>query len=82
MIFYFQKLSISKDIDDKKKSEELDKTLQPIHQIMFIESNPSPVKFAAKLLGLCEDDVRLPLVKITEDTKKSVKSAMSHANLI
>ena len=38
---------------------------------MFIESNPSPVKYAAKLLGLCDDDVRLPLVKFTEPTKES-----------
>ena len=37
---------------------------------MFVESNPSPVKFAAKLLNLCDDNVRLPLVKVTENTKK------------
>ena len=37
---------------------------------MFIESNPSPVKYAAKLLGLCDDEVRLPLVKITKTTKE------------
>ena len=49
---------------------------------MFIESNPSPVKYAAKLLKLCEDEVRLPLVKITEETKKTVKSAMKNADLI
>ena len=33
---------------------------------MFVESNPSPVKYAAKLLGLCDDAARLPLVKVTE----------------
>ena len=42
---------------------------------MFIESNPSPVKYAAKLLGLCEDDVRLPLVKVTEKSTKEIKKA-------
>ena len=47
---------------------------------MFIESNPSPVKYAAKLLGLCEDDVRLPLVKVTEPTKEAVKKALVSAN--
>ena len=49
---------------------------------MFIESNPSPVKFAAKLLNLCEDDVRLPLVKVTEPTKEIIKKAFKSAKLI
>jgi len=49
---------------------------------MFIESNPSPVKYAAKLLGLCEDDVRLPLVKVTETTKDAVKKALVLAKLL
>ena len=78
----FQKLSISKKENEKKEAEKLDKILQPIHIAMFIESNPSPVKYAAKLLGLCEDDVRLPLVKITENTKKAVKKALVSANLL
>ncbi len=78
----FQKLSISKKENEKKEAEKIDKILQPIHTSMFIESNPSPVKYAAKLLGLCEDDVRLPLVKITENTKKAVKKALASANLL
>ena len=49
---------------------------------MFVESNPSPVKFAAKLLGLCDDDVRLPLVKVTETTKEIVKKALQSAKLV
>ena len=49
---------------------------------MFIESNPSPVKYAAKLLGLCEDDVRLPLVKVTELTKEAVKKVLVSAKLL
>ena len=61
---------------------KLDKILQPIHNSMFIESNPSPVKYAAKLLGLCGDDVRLPLVKVTEPTKETVKKALLSANLL
>ena len=56
--------------------------LMPLHKSLFIESSPSPVKYAASLLNLCSDDVRLPLVKITEETKKTVRSAMTHANLI
>ena len=78
----FQKFSISKNDNEKKEAEKLDKILQPIHNSMFIESNPSPVKYAAKLLGLCQDDVRLPLVKVTEPTKEAVKKALVSANLL
>ena len=42
---------------------------------MFVESNPSPVKYAAKLLDLCDDHVRLPLVKVTDDTKEYCKKS-------
>mgnify|MGYP006105460451 CR=1 FL=1 len=78
----FQKFSISENDHEKKEAERLDKILQPIHNSMFIESNPSPVKYAAKLLGLCEDDVRLPLVKVTEPTKEAVKKALKSAKLL
>ena len=49
---------------------------------MFVESNPSPVKYAAKLMNLCDDDVRLPLVKVTDSTKEIVKKAIETAKLI
>ena len=78
----FQKCSISKVDSQKKDAERLDKILQPIHSSMFIESNPSPVKYAAKLLELCGDDVRLPLVKVTSSTKEAVKKALLSANLL
>ena len=78
----FQKLSKSKIDDEIKEAQKLDQILQPLHKNLFIESNPSPVKYAAKLLGLCEDEVRLPLVKITDKTKEEVKKALSIANLI
>ena len=78
----FQKASTSPSNKDKEKAFNLDAILQPIHSSMFIESNPSPVKYAAKLLGLCEDDVRLPLVKVTESTKKIIKKALVSANLL
>jgi len=78
----FQKYSISKSDIEIKEAKRLDKILQPIHNAMFIESNPSPVKYAAKLLGLCEDNVRLPLVKITNPTKEIVKKVLVSANLL
>ena len=78
----FQKFSVSSNDNDQKEAKKLDKILQPIHNSMFIESNPSPVKYAAKLLNLCSDDVRLPLVKVTESTKEIVKNTLKSAKLI
>ena len=78
----FQKFSVMNDEKSKSESEKLNEILQPVHHSMFVESNPSPVKYAAKLLNLCEDDVRLPLVKVTDSTKEIVKKALKSANLI
>ena len=78
----FQKFSISKSDNEKKEAERIDKVLQPVHKSMFIESNPSPVKYAAKLLNLCSDDVRLPLVQVTNPTKEAIKKALQSAKLI
>ena len=64
------------------KAKEINEKLLPLHKSLFIESSPSPVKYAASLLNLSSEDVRLPLVKITDETKKEVKSAMSYADLI
>ena len=77
-----QKFSVSSLENEKKEAEKIDKLLQPIHKSLFIESNPSPVKYAAKLLNLCSDDVRLPLVKITKSTQEEVKKALLSAKLI
>ena len=78
----FQKFSVMKDEKSISEAVKLDNILQPIHHSMFVESNPSPVKYAAKLLNLCEDDVRLPLVKVTEPTKEIIKKALKSAKLI
>ena len=77
-----QKFSKSKNKDELKKAEEIDKKLQPVHKSLFIESNPSPVKYAAKLIGLCDDNVRLPLVTVLDTTKNEVKKALLSAELI
>ena len=53
-----------------------------LHKALFIESNPSPVKYAASLLNLSSEEVRLPLVKITEKTKKEVQEALKFAKLL
>ena len=77
-----QKFSKSKSANEIKEAEKIDKILQPLHKSLFIESNPAPVKFAAKLLGLCSDEIRLPLVKIKKETQEEVKKALSFAKLI
>ena len=56
--------------------------LMPLHRALFVESSPAPVKYAASLLGLCENRVRLPLVRVRPDTEIQVRDAMSHAGLI
>ena len=76
-----QRLSKSKNKEEVQKAEDIDKILQPLHKALFIESNPAPVKYAAKVLGLCSDEIRLPLVNIKEDTERKVEIALAHANL-
>ena len=79
----FQEASLSKNNSNLlAKAKEINDKLMPLHKSLFIESSPSPVKYAASLLNLSAEDVRLPLVKITEETKKTIRSAMVHANLI
>ena len=77
-----QKLSKSKSDYDTTEAERIDSLLQPVHKALFIESNPAPVKYAAKLLGLCDDPVRLPLVSIMEETKVKVRNSLISAKLL
>jgi 4-hydroxy-tetrahydrodipicolinate synthase len=77
-----QKFSKSNSDNEIQEAERIDQKLQPLHKSLFIESNPSPVKYAAKLLNLCDDEVRLPLVKITKNTQEEVKKALISAKLI
>ena len=78
----FQKFSKINDERSKQETLKINKILEPVHQSMFIESNPSPVKYAAKLLNLCDDAVRLPLVKVTDTTKLKISEALKSAKLI
>ena len=78
----FQKFSVSQNENDIIEAKKLDNILQPVHDAMFVESNPSPVKFAAKLMNLCDDEVRLPMVKVTDNTQKIVRETLQSAKLI
>lgn len=61
---------------------EINERLLPLHDALFCETSPGPVKYAANLLGLCSADARLPICEIAEESKKKVASAMRHAGLI
>ena len=78
----FQKYSKSKSDNELKEAERIDQMLQPLHKALFIESNPAPAKYAAKLLGLCSDEIRLPLVKIKKETQEEIKKALSSAKIL
>ncbi len=77
-----QKYSKSKNDNEIKEAERIDNILQPLHKSLFLESNPAPVKYAANLLGLCGDEIRLPLVKIKKETQEEVRKALTSAKLI
>jgi 4-hydroxy-tetrahydrodipicolinate synthase len=56
--------------------------LMPLHQSLFIETSPAPVKYALSVLGKCDDTVRLPMVVLSDKSKAEVREAMVHAGLI
>ena len=77
--------SCSLNLNDNKnltRANEINKLLSPLHKALFIESNPSPVKYAASLLKLSPPTVRLPLVEVMESTKKEVQKALEVAKLL
>jgi 4-hydroxy-tetrahydrodipicolinate synthase len=66
---------------DLAKVSEINDKLIPVHDAMFVETNPMPVKYAASLLGLCTGELRLPLVEVTDATKERVKAALAGAGI-
>ena len=79
----FQDASLSKKNSNLlTKAKEINEKLMPLHKALFIESNPSPVKYAASLLNLSSDEVRLPLVRVTDKSKKEIETALKIANLL
>jgi len=67
---------------DFRRALEIQDRLMPLHHSLFLEPNPAPVKYASSLLGLCADELRLPLMSITEPTQLRVRDAMRHAGLL
>ncbi|MBI1244192.1 MAG: 4-hydroxy-tetrahydrodipicolinate synthase [Alphaproteobacteria bacterium] len=67
---------------DGKTALKIQDTLMPLHKALFSETSPGPVKYAASLLGLCTDEVRLPLGPIAAATKERVRATMKGAGLL
>jgi 4-hydroxy-tetrahydrodipicolinate synthase len=67
---------------DYRAALALQDKLMPLHTALFIETNPSPAKYALSLLGRCADTVRLPMVTLADKTKAAVRAAMVRAGLL
>jgi 4-hydroxy-tetrahydrodipicolinate synthase len=67
---------------DINTAQEINKKLMPLHDALFCETSPGPLKYAASLLGICSSDARLPIVEIEEDSKLKVKNALKKIGLI
>jgi 4-hydroxy-tetrahydrodipicolinate synthase len=67
---------------DYAKALEYQDRLMPLHEAIFLEPGVAGAKYGMSLLGLISDEVRLPLVGLTDGTKERIKSAMRHAGLI
>jgi 4-hydroxy-tetrahydrodipicolinate synthase len=75
----FQELCLKGDYTGALKLQD---KLMPLHTALFIETSPSPAKYALSLLGKCAETVRLPMVAVAEKTRAAVRDAMVHAGLI
>lgn len=68
---------------DYAEARRINDTLARLHRAMFLEASPAPAKYALSLLGLCTDDVRLPLVAVqSADVKKEIEVAMKEAGVL
>jgi 4-hydroxy-tetrahydrodipicolinate synthase len=65
-----------------RKALELHDRLMPLHEALFVETSPGPVKYAASRLGLCKPETRLPLAPVAEQTKAAVDRALQKAGLL
>lgn len=67
---------------DFDKAVSIQDRLAPLHEVLFVETSPGPVKYAMSLMGLCSDEVRLPLVAPSDATKARVRSVLRGLGLI
>jgi 4-hydroxy-tetrahydrodipicolinate synthase len=64
-----------------RRALELQDRLMPLHDALFVESNPGPVKYAAEKLGLCASETRLPLAPLSQSSKAKVDDALAKVGL-
>ncbi|KJZ12903.1 dihydrodipicolinate synthase [Marinomonas sp. S3726] len=67
---------------DYVKAQAVHEQLVPLHQSLFVEPSPAGIKYAMSLIGLCQEDVRLPIVPLQTDSKERIKAAMQALNLL
>lgn len=67
---------------DYAKALALHEPLVALHNVMFCETSPSPVKFAASLMGKCQPDVRLPLVQLGQESQKTIADVLKKLHLL
>ncbi len=67
---------------DYKAALEIQDRLTDLHNALFVEPNPGPVKYALELLGICSSEMRLPMVPIDDGTRMLLKAAMIKAGLL
>lgn len=68
--------------DDYVTARALQDRLAPLHDALFSDASPGPVKYALSLMGVCEPDVRLPLVGPNEASKAKVRAALEGLGLL
>lgn len=67
---------------DYGRAKKLHDQLYPLHQVMFVETNPIPVKAALAMMGKCADEVRLPLWRMSDENLKKLKAALKRYGLL
>jgi 4-hydroxy-tetrahydrodipicolinate synthase len=67
---------------DYRAALRIQDRLFPLHEAIFVETNPAPIKYALSVIGRTSEEVRLPMVPVGERTREAVRSAMVHAGLI
>ncbi len=75
----FQKLSLS---NKKEEAKKIFDKLTPLHEVLFIETNPVPTKYSLSLMNKITEEVRLPLVTAKKESKEKIKKVLSNLSLI
>ena len=67
---------------DIERVQKINLNLLPLHQALFVETSPGPTKYAASIMNICLEDCRLPLSKVSDDTKKIIKKTLNDLKIL